>query len=133
MAAASLWTWVLFAFELLGVSGMWVVGKKKWWGWAIVLLHSIPWFIYSIIYDKPGFIAMSLLWWTINFVNMMKWRRDVPADIPLNSWLRYGYDRGYCSDVVCVTHDVLPTTEEEEQAWEDGWDPCSPGVRIWHD
>jgi hypothetical protein len=70
------WTWALFACELVGVTGMWFVGKKMWWGWAIVLVHSIPWFIYSVTHDKPGFLAMSGLWWTVNLVNMIKWRRE---------------------------------------------------------
>jgi len=72
----STWTWILFLFELVGVSGMWLVGKKLWYGWAIVLVHSIPWFIYSLSYGKPGFIAMSVMWWAVNFFNMNKWRRE---------------------------------------------------------
>ena len=71
-----IWTWVLFAFEIMGICGMWFVGKKLWWGWGIVLLHSIPWFIYSLYYGKPGFIAMSFMWWTMNFYNMRKWRKE---------------------------------------------------------
>ena len=70
------WTWVLFAMEIIGVAGMLVVGRKIWWGWLIVLLHSIPWFIYSISHNKPGFIAMSLLWWVSHAYNMMKWRNE---------------------------------------------------------
>lgn len=70
------WTWLLFVMEIVGVTGMFVVGKKIWWGWLIVLLHSIPWFIYSIGHDKPGFIAMSLMWWVTHFYNMVKWRRE---------------------------------------------------------
>lgn len=70
------WTWILFTFELIGITGMWFVGKKIWWGWAVVLVHSIPWFIYSVQYGKPGFIAMSFLWWTVNFINMRKWLKE---------------------------------------------------------
>lgn len=80
MAAETIWTWVLFVFEITGITGMWFVGKKIWWGWGIVLIHSIPWFIYSLIYGKPGFIAMSFMWWTINFINMQKWRKERLAD-----------------------------------------------------
>ncbi len=71
-----IWTWVLFAMEILGVTGMLFVGRMKWWGWAIVLAHSIPWFIYSISHNKPGFVAMSLMWWCTNFYNMQKWRKN---------------------------------------------------------
>jgi len=70
------WTWVLFAMEIVGVTGMLIVGKKIWWGWLIVLLHSIPWFVYSISHNKPGFIAMSLMWWVTHTHNMVKWRKE---------------------------------------------------------
>jgi hypothetical protein len=70
------WTWILFAAEIYGLTGMYLVGKKLWYGWAIVLTHSIPWFIYSIIYNKPGFIAMSLMWWTMYTINMIKWKNQ---------------------------------------------------------
>jgi hypothetical protein len=70
------WTWVLLLFEIVGLTGTWLVGNRKWYGWGIILVHSIPWFIYSIIYNKPGFIAMALMWWTVNFINMVKWRNN---------------------------------------------------------
>jgi hypothetical protein len=69
------WTWILFVMEIIGVSGMVFIGRHYWWGWLIVLLHSIPWFIYSISHNKPGFIAMSAMWWTVNAYNMIKWNR----------------------------------------------------------
>jgi hypothetical protein len=70
------WTWLLFIFEIMGITGMYFVGAKYWWGWLIVLLHSIPWFIYSVTYGKPGFIAMSFMWWAVNIFNMIKWKRQ---------------------------------------------------------
>jgi hypothetical protein len=76
MDAETTWTWVLFFFEIFGITGTFFVGKKYWWGWLIILLHSIPWFIYSIIYGKPGFIAMSLMWWAMNYYNMRTWRAE---------------------------------------------------------
>ena len=76
MDAETTWTWVLFVFEIFGITGTFFVGKKYWWGWLIILLHSIPWFIYSLIYGKPGFIAMSLMWWAMNYYNMRTWRAE---------------------------------------------------------
>lgn len=81
MDAETIWTWVLFTFEVIGITGMWIVGKKIWWGWAIVLTHSIPWFIYSLAYDKPGFIAMSFMWWIVNATNMIKWRKEDQSNL----------------------------------------------------
>ena len=70
------WTWVLFGFEAIGILGMYAVGLRKWWGWAIVLGHSVPWAIYSLTFGKAGFAAMTLMWWAVNSTNMIRWRRQ---------------------------------------------------------
>jgi len=53
------------------------------------------------------------------------------SDMTIDEWIKYGITKGYCTDVTCVTHNGLPNTKEEEQAWDDGWDPCVPGLRLW--
>lgn len=49
----------------------------------------------------------------------------------LYDWIEKGIQRGWASDVVCVTHNGLPGTPEEEKDWDEGYDPCVPGIRIW--
>lgn len=39
-------------------------------------------------------------------------------------WLHTGVTSGYCGPIVCFTHDGLPLTEAEEEAWDEGYDPC---------
>lgn len=46
-------------------------------------------------------------------------------------WLQVGIDSGWCSEVVCDTHDVVPMTAEEMEEWEEGYDPCIFVIRIW--
>lgn len=70
------WTWMLFAMEIVGVFGTYLVGNKKWYGHTIVALHSFPWFIYSIVFNKPGFIAMWIMWQWVHWRNMWKWHND---------------------------------------------------------
>jgi hypothetical protein len=45
-------------------------------------------------------------------------------------WLKSGYDRGWVSDVFCNTHDGAPMTDEEEEEWSEGGDPCSFHVKV---
>lgn len=47
------------------------------------------------------------------------------------AWLQYGIEHGYCSEAVCHTHDCVPYTEEEEEDWNEGFDPCVPAVRLY--
>jgi hypothetical protein len=45
-------------------------------------------------------------------------------------WLRQGIDKGWVSEGFCYTHDGDQyMTEEEEQEWEEGGDPCTPVVK----
>jgi hypothetical protein len=47
------------------------------------------------------------------------------------TWLQVGIDKGWVSNPFCHTHDGDPyMTEEEEQEWEDGGDPCCPVIKI---
>ncbi len=50
--------------------------------------------------------------------------------VEVEIWLKSGYDRGWISDVFCNTHDGPPLTDEEEQEWNDGGDPCSFHVKV---
>ena len=49
----------------------------------------------------------------------------------IDEWITYGIAKGYCTDVTCVTHLGLSNTKEEEKAWDDGYDPCIFGLRLW--
>jgi hypothetical protein len=76
------WTWALFGMEIVGVGGSLLVGRGRWWGWLVIAGHSVPWFVYSISHGKPGFVAMSLLWWTAHGYNGWRWwsrRRSLGA------------------------------------------------------
>lgn len=53
------------------------------------------------------------------------------AGMTIDEWLALGVELGFCSPVVCDTHDSLPGTPDELEEWEKGWDPCIPAVRIW--
>lgn len=46
------------------------------------------------------------------------------------SWLEYGISQGYCTNVFCNTHDGYPMAESEEEAWDEGFDPCAFMVRV---
>ena len=46
-------------------------------------------------------------------------------------WIAYGTERGWVTEA-CLTHDGIPSTPEEDEAWEDG-DPCQHILRLWPD
>jgi hypothetical protein len=70
------WTWFLFVMGFVGFGGSFVVGNNKWYGHLIVALHSYPFLVYAIVFDKPGFIATFFMGQFINLRNMFKWRKE---------------------------------------------------------
>lgn len=48
-----------------------------------------------------------------------------------DDWIELGKTLGFCGDLKCATHDHVDTTEDEDEEWEAGGDPCQPVVRIW--
>jgi hypothetical protein len=47
------------------------------------------------------------------------------------AWMREGIENGWVTVPFCNTHDVDPgMSEEEQEEWENGFDPCQQVLRI---
>lgn len=56
------------------------------------------------------------------------------ADAPdFDEWLRAGMEAGFVGPAVCETHDGLPTSDLEDDEFEDGADPCVHVLRLYVD
>jgi len=46
-------------------------------------------------------------------------------------WMREGIENGWVTVPFCNTHDIDPgMSEEEQEEWENGFDPCQHVLRI---
>jgi hypothetical protein len=51
----------------------------------------------------------------------------------IHDWLAYGKASGFCTELVCDTHEGTPMTDDEaEENWLTG-DVCFFVVRVWTD
>jgi hypothetical protein len=48
-------------------------------------------------------------------------------------WLEYGMAHGFCTTASCYTHDGFEVTDEENNEFDQGFDPCVAVVRLWAD
>ena len=48
-------------------------------------------------------------------------------------WINLGVEMGWCGPPVCVTHDGMPMTGEEEDEFVEGNDICVHMIRPYHD
>jgi hypothetical protein len=64
---------------------------------------------------------------------------DAPAPDPVvptidfDDWLRLGMDNGFVGPPICETHDGTPTSEAEDDEFDDGDDPCIHVLRLYRD
>lgn len=54
-------------------------------------------------------------------------------NLTFEEWAQYGWEQGWCSPPVCVTHDGLPTSDEEEEQIMEGDDICVHVIRLYED
>lgn len=67
------WSWIL---AVVGVSGMYFVGKKTVWGWMVLLVNEVIWTAYALATQQYGFIVMAVAYATVYIKSFIEWRKD---------------------------------------------------------
>ena len=70
---AIMWSWILAA---IGVTGIFLVGRKTIWGWLILCVNECLWIAYALATDQYGFIAMALAYAAVYIKSYIHWKRD---------------------------------------------------------
>lgn len=66
------WWWsVLLA--VVGVTGLYIAGRKSWVGWAIGLGAQLLWVAYALVSDQPGFLLSAAAYGWVNGTNLRRW------------------------------------------------------------
>jgi hypothetical protein len=67
-----------------------------------------------------------------NFDDILKDLQDEASNLDeFEIWLSNGIERGWVTEPFCSTHEGDPyMSEEEEQEWEAGGDPCQVVIKI---
>jgi hypothetical protein len=53
------------------------------------------------------------------------------TQMDFDTWVKVGYDAGWCSPPVCFTHDGVPMTASEDEQMTEGDEPCVHVVRLY--
>ena len=68
------WSWTLAA---VGITGLYLAGKRLAAGWAIGLAAQVLWIAYGIASGQPGFIASACAYAAVNIKNLVAWSKPV--------------------------------------------------------
>jgi hypothetical protein len=74
------WSWIL---AIIGVAGIYFVGRKTIWGWLVLLFNEALWITYALITDQYGFIFSALAYAIVYIRSYIHWSKEKVNDIPL--------------------------------------------------
>ena len=72
-----LWSWILTA---VGVTGLYLAGKKFWWAWYVGLGAQVLWLAYAISTEQYGFIVSAFAYGAVYLKNGLEWQRARKAE-----------------------------------------------------
>lgn len=67
------WSWVL---AVVGVTGIYFVGRKTIWGWLVLLTNECIWIAYALATKQYGFIAMATAYSAVYIKSFIHWKRE---------------------------------------------------------
>ena len=80
-----MWSWIL---AVIGVAGIYFVGRKTIWGWLVLLFNETLWITYAIITKQYGFIFSALAYAVVYIKSFIHWNREdkeEPEYSPINT------------------------------------------------
>jgi hypothetical protein len=72
-----MWSWLL---AIVGVTGIYFVGRKTIWGWIVLCFNEILWITYAVITKQYGFIFSAIAYAAVYIKSFIHWRREEPED-----------------------------------------------------
>lgn len=73
-----MWSWVLAA---IGVTGIFLVGRKTIWGWLILCVNECLWIIYALTTKQYGFIVAAIAYGIVYVKSFIHWKRDERLEV----------------------------------------------------
>ena len=68
-----MWSWVL---AVIGVTGIYFVGRKTIWGWIVLLFNEILWITYAVLTKQYGFIFSAIAYAIVYIKSYLHWAKE---------------------------------------------------------
>lgn len=65
------------ALSVIGITGIFIAGKKNMWGWFIGFGAQFLWIIFAVTTKQYGFILSALAYAWVYGWNWTKWRKEL--------------------------------------------------------
>ena len=67
-----LWSWALSA---IGITGLWLAGSRRHWGWLVNAGSQVVWATYAVVTDQWGFIPACIAYSVVYIRNFRAAKR----------------------------------------------------------
>ena len=74
------WSYVL---AVVGVIGIFFVGRKTIWGWWVLLFNEALWIAYALVTDQYGFILSAIAYAAVYIRSYIHWSKEPVNEIHL--------------------------------------------------
>ena len=71
--------WQSWALSIVGVTGIYLTGRKNWRGYAVGIVTECAWVWYSIVTKQWGFIFGSTIYISVYLLNINKWLAEAKS------------------------------------------------------
>jgi nicotinamide riboside transporter PnuC len=68
--------WWSIMLTAVGVTGLWIAGRRSAWGWVIGLGAQVLWVAYAVATRQWGFIGSALAYGFVYGRNALRWHRE---------------------------------------------------------
>ena len=65
-----------YVLSFIGVPGMILIGKGKWFGWGLAFTNECLWLVFAITTRQYGFIIGALCYGSVNAYNYWNWKNN---------------------------------------------------------
>lgn len=77
--------WVL---AVIGVSGIYFVGRKTLWGWFVLLFNETLWTVYGLVTKQYGFIVSAVAYGLVYIKSYRHWKDSDSNKFSWNEFLK---------------------------------------------
>jgi hypothetical protein len=67
------WSYLL---AIIGVAGIFFVGRKDKWGWWVLLFNEVLWIAYAVITQQYGFILSAIAYAIVYIRSYIHWSKE---------------------------------------------------------
>lgn len=67
------WSYLL---AVVGITGIFFVGKKTAWGWIILFVNECLWITYALLSKQYGFLIMAIAYMIVYIKSYFSWTSE---------------------------------------------------------